>query len=105
MFADIVAGASVGGLDIVFDGSSLGAFSQTITISSFGSNASGYRGPTFDTSLMMRGSVAVAAIPEPETYLLMSTGLLAPGSRGAADAARTTRAESRLLGGVDRVCR
>jgi len=75
-FAGIAAGGSAGGFDITFDGSSLGAFSQTVTISSFGSNASGYQGPLFDTTLMIRGTVAVAAIPEPESYLLMSAGLL-----------------------------
>jgi len=75
-FAGIAAGVTQSGLDIVFDSASLGTFSQTITISSFGSNASGYQGPSFDTTLMVRGTVAVAAIPEPETYLLMSAGLL-----------------------------
>jgi hypothetical protein len=77
-FAGIAAGASQGGLDIVFDGSSEGDFSRTITISSFGTNASGYQGPAFDTSLVLRGNVAfsVAAIPEPETYVLMAGGLM-----------------------------
>ena len=76
-FAGIAAGGSHGGLGIVFDSASSGDFSQTITISSFGSNASGYQGPVFDTTLVLRGTVSVAAIPEPETYLLMGVGMLA----------------------------
>jgi hypothetical protein len=77
-FAGIAAGAGRGGLDIAFGSAQLGDFSQTITISSFGTNASGYQGPSFDTTLMLRGTVTtVAAIPEPETYLLMSAGLVA----------------------------
>jgi hypothetical protein len=77
-FAGIAAGAGQGGLDIAFGGASVGDFSRTVSISSFGSNASGYRGPDFDTSLVLRGSVAfsVAAIPEPETYVLMAGGLM-----------------------------
>jgi hypothetical protein len=77
-FADIAAGSSLGGFDIVFDSASLGTFSQTITVSSFGTNASGYEGTVFDTTLVLRGTVTdVAAIPEPQTYALMIGGLLA----------------------------
>jgi len=43
-FAGMAAGDGRDGLDIVFGSSSLGSFSQTFTISSFGSNASGYQG-------------------------------------------------------------
>ena len=67
-----------GGLNIVFDSTSLGIFSQTITVSSFGTNASGYRGTPFDTMLVLRGTVTdVAAVPEPGTFALMIGGLLA----------------------------
>jgi hypothetical protein len=76
-FVGIAAGGSEGGFDIGFDPTSLGSFSQIVTISSFGSNASGYHGDTFETTLVLRGTVvSVAAVPEPETYLLMATGLL-----------------------------
>jgi len=76
-FSDIAAGASQGGFDIAFDGASLGSFSQTVTISWFGSNAGGYRGPAFDTTLVLHGTVdAIAAVPEPETYLLMAIGIV-----------------------------
>ena len=77
-FAGMAAGDGRDGLDIVFGSSSLGSFSQTFTISSFGSNTSGYQGQAFDTTVMLRGTVvSVAAIPEPETYLLMASGLIA----------------------------
>jgi len=77
-FAGMAAGDGRDGLDIVFGSSSLGSFSQTFTISSFGSNAIGYQGQAFDTTVMLRGTVvSVAAIPEPETYLLMASGLIA----------------------------
>jgi len=76
-FSGIAAGGSQGGLDIAFDGTSLGSFSQTVTISWFGSNAGGYQGPAFDTTLVLHGSVdAIAAVPEPETYLLMAIGIV-----------------------------
>jgi hypothetical protein len=77
-FADVAAGGNRRGLDIVFDSASLGSFDQTITISSFGTNASGYQGSIFDTTLVLRGTVTeVAAIPEPETYAMVIAGLLA----------------------------
>ena len=76
-FADIAAGASQRGFGIVFDDAAPGSFDQTVTISWFGSNASGYEGPAFDTTLLLHGTVAVAAaVPEPETYLLMATGMV-----------------------------
>jgi hypothetical protein len=77
-FADIAAGSSFGGLNIFFESTSLGTFSQTITFSSFGTNASGYSGTVFDTILVLRGTVTDgAAVPEPGTFALMIGGLLA----------------------------
>ncbi|MGH8795673.1 MAG: PEP-CTERM sorting domain-containing protein, partial [Caldimonas sp.] len=77
-FAGIAAGHGLGGFGVVLDSAATGAFSQTITVSSFGTNASGYRGPAFDTTLVLRGSVVdVAAIPEPESYAMMLAGLVA----------------------------
>ena len=80
-FADVAAGSSFGGLNIFFDSTSLGTFSQTITVSSFGTNASGYKGTVFDTLLVLRGTVTdAAAVPEPGTFALMIGGLLAIGA-------------------------
>jgi len=65
-------------LNIFFQSTALGIFSQTITVSSFGTNASGYKGTVFDTMLVLRGTVTdVAAVPEPGTFALMIGGLLA----------------------------
>ena len=77
-FTGIAAGDAKRGLGIVFDSAAIGAFSQTITVSSFGTNASGYQGAAFDTTLLVRGTVVgnVVAVPEPGTYLLMAGGLL-----------------------------
>jgi hypothetical protein len=77
-FEDIAAGSSLGGFNVSFDSASLGTFSQTITISSFGTNASGYKGTLFDTTLVLRGTVTDgAAVPEPGIFALMIGGLLA----------------------------
>lgn len=42
----------------------------------FGSNAGGYQGPVFDTTLALRATVDEVAVPEPETYLLMAFGMI-----------------------------
>ena len=76
-FSDIAAGAAKNGFEIAFGGTSPGSFSETVTIAWFGSNASGYVGSTFETTLLLRGTVAgVTAVPEPETYLLMAAGMV-----------------------------
>ena len=96
-FADLVAGGSRGGLDIVLDSASTGVFSETITVSWFGTNASGYRGPVFDSTLVLRGTVIdVAAVPEPQTYLLMLGGLVAVFAARRRQAARVLQTGGRF---------
>jgi hypothetical protein len=76
-FANLVAGASLDGFGVRFDDDSAGAFLATLVLHATGSNASGFSGRLDDTTLVLRGDVAVAAVPEPGTYMLMLTGLLA----------------------------
>ena len=62
-----------------FDADAAGTFLATLVLHATGSNASGFSGRLDDTVLVLRGDVAgtVAAVPEPETYLLMVAGLAA----------------------------
>jgi hypothetical protein len=73
-FANLVAGASFGGLGVLFDDGAAGSFVSTIVLHASGSNASGFEGRLDDTTIVLRG--AVAAVPEAETYTLMISGLL-----------------------------
>jgi len=68
--------------------------SGTNTISSFAltGNASGYSGGLDDITVVLRGDVAVTAVPEPETYLLMLGGLLIVARRLKRNAAAGSRA-------------
>jgi hypothetical protein len=76
-FANLVAGTSFGGLDVLLDDGSVGAFLATIVVHASGSNASGFAGALPDMTFVIRGDVAaVAAVPEPETYVLLVTGLV-----------------------------
>jgi len=76
-FANVVAGTSFGGLDVLLDDGSIGAFLATIVVHASGSNASGFAGALPDMTFVIRGDVAaVAAVPEPETYVLLVTGLV-----------------------------
>ena len=77
-FANLIAGASFGGLGVMFDDGTAGAFAATVVLHASGSNASGFVGRIDDTTLVIRGDVAtVAAVPEPETYLMLVAGLAA----------------------------
>ena len=76
-FSELVAGASSAGLGVLFAGDAAGSFEATIVLHASGSNTSGYVGRLDDTTLVLRGDIAVAAVPEPGTYMLMVTGLLA----------------------------
>ena len=75
-FADIVAGASTGGLDVAFLSDVNGTFMSQIVLHAAGHNASGYIGTLDDTTLVLKGNVSVVAVPEPGTYVLMFAGLL-----------------------------
>ncbi|MGK2901034.1 MAG: beta strand repeat-containing protein [Burkholderiaceae bacterium] len=74
-FDGIVAGGALGGLSISLDSATPGRFEDTIVLHAFGSNASGFEGALADTTLVLRGDVFAAAVPEPGTYVLMVGGL------------------------------
>jgi len=73
-FADLAAGSAYGGLTVNFASTFVGDFDQVIVLRSTGTNASGYEGSLGDIQLHLQGSVA--AVPEPETYMLMAGGLI-----------------------------
>ena len=75
-FADLIAGDSFGGLNVLFASDVQGAFLSSIVLHGTGSNASGFIGQLDDTTLVLRGNVNVVAVPEPGTYVLMFAGLL-----------------------------
>ena len=75
-FKDLGAGQSFGGLMLALNTTELGTFSETITLSALGYNASGYK-HTFDIALIVQGNVVEAtATPEPTTMLLLGFGLI-----------------------------
>ncbi len=74
-FDGIVAGGALGGLSISLDSATSGRFEDTIVLHAFGSNASGFKEALADTTLVLRGDVFAAAVPEPGTYVLMVGGL------------------------------
>ena len=69
---------------MAFDTDAAGTFVATLVLHATGSNASGFSGRLDDTVLVLRGDVAgaVAAVPEPETYVLMLAGLAAVAGVG-----------------------
>ena len=75
-FADLMAGAALGGLNVRFSDDAEGAFLATLVLHATGSNASGFSGRLDDTTLVLRGNISVAAVPELETYMPMLAGLL-----------------------------
>jgi hypothetical protein len=76
-FSGIAAGGSQGGLEVVFNSSTAGVFDDAITLSSAGSNASGYSGALGDITRNLEGDVTrTAAVPEPRSNALMFIGLL-----------------------------
>ena len=79
-FAHLVAGASFGGLAVAFADDAAGTFESTFVLHASGSNASGFEGRLDDTMVVLRGDVAVAAVPEPGTAALMISGLLVVAS-------------------------
>jgi hypothetical protein len=76
-FTGVAAGASVHGFLVSLDSANLGSFLDTIVLHGAGSNASGFDGVLDDVDLVLKGNVvSLAAVPEPETWLLMLAGLL-----------------------------
>ncbi len=79
-FSPLAAGESLNGLEVAFDTSALGAFSGSITLTEWGTNDSGYRGP--DTTIVLNFSgdvVGQQAVPEPSTLILAGIGLMGIG--------------------------
>lgn len=80
-FTGIGAGSLFSGLGVLFNTNLIGQFSQTITLNSYGSNASGYLGNLADLQLTVMGNVTttttppVTPVPEPSTFVLMIGGL------------------------------
>ncbi|MBC8087593.1 MAG: choice-of-anchor D domain-containing protein, partial [Phycisphaerae bacterium] len=80
-FMGLGAGSVFGNLGVLFNTSSIGFFSQTVSLGWFGSNASGYIGSTSNLQLTVTGNVTsivtppVTAVPEPSTFVLMIGGL------------------------------
>ena len=91
-FADLIAGASFDGMSVLFSDDAAGHFLATLVLQTTGSNASGYSGSLDDITVVLRGDVAVAAVPEPETYLLMLAGLLIVARKLKRTAAAGSRA-------------
>jgi hypothetical protein len=82
-FQGLGAGQSQGGYEVTLEDTTSGVFDDTIVLHAAGSNASGYDAPLADTTLLLRGDVVMtAAVPEPETYALILSGLLLLAARG-----------------------
>ena len=73
-FDNLAAGASFGGLQVLFTGSVAGDFESSIVLRSTGFNAGGFAGALADQTVVFRGSVA--AVPEPGTYAMLFSGLM-----------------------------
>lgn len=81
LFTGIGAGSMFGNLGVLLNTTSVGLFSQTVSLDWFGSNASGYVGNTSTLQLTVTGNVTNVAppttVPEPSTFVLMIGGLAA----------------------------
>lgn len=79
-FTGIDAGQMFSGIGIGFNTNTLGAFTQVITLHSYGYNASGYNAALSDVQLTVSGvvtSAPVSTVPEPSTLALMVAGIAA----------------------------
>ena len=77
-FTNLAAGISQGGYDIGLDTGILGNFSDSILLSSIGSNASGYSDSLSQLTLLIQGDVLArtTTVPEPGTLFLLALGLV-----------------------------
>ncbi|HYP68750.1 MAG TPA: choice-of-anchor D domain-containing protein, partial [Thiobacillaceae bacterium] len=75
-FADLGAGDAAA-LEIGFDPTLLGLVSDTITLSAFGHNASGFVGDTQVLTLILKANVVAESVPEPGSLALVGIALLA----------------------------
>jgi hypothetical protein len=82
-FIGLGAGELTGPLLLTFNTSKVGNYVDTILLSGFGHNASGYRDRVADVTLTVRGSVIQdgGSVPEPGTLWLATLALLAMGRR------------------------
>jgi hypothetical protein len=80
-FVDLGAGDLTGPLLLAFDTSNIGNYVDTILLTAFGHNASGYRGAVGDVTLTIRGRVIDDGgnVPEPGTFWLATLALFALG--------------------------
>jgi hypothetical protein len=79
-FSGLGAGDLFGGLLATLDAQSLGVFTDTIGLSARGYNASGFE-ETFSLSLVLRGTVVSAQVPEPGSLALLGLALAALAAR------------------------
>lgn len=79
VFADLDAGQAQGGFGISFDPVALGLVSDSVTLASFGHNASGFRGALGPITLNFTARViagGTGTVPAPGTALLIASALL-----------------------------
>jgi hypothetical protein len=83
-FTDLGAGMSQGGFSVAFDTSTLGLFTEEITLNAVGYNASGYSGALDPIELTITGDIIPGSsgggggqqpVPEPSTLLLLGVGI------------------------------
>ena len=88
-FIGLGAGELTGPLLLTFNTGKVGSYVDTILLSGFGHNASGYRDRVADVMLTVRGSVIQdgGTVPEPGTLWLATLALLAMGRRAIRRAA------------------
>ncbi|MBS0326997.1 MAG: choice-of-anchor D domain-containing protein [Proteobacteria bacterium] len=88
----IAGGTSLGGLDVSFDASNLGSFSELLSFDAHSTNTGGFNGDLGKVSLLLTANVvSSAAAPEPGSLALLMIGAAALGfasRRGARRAAQ-----------------
>ncbi len=78
-FTGVGAGSVFANLGVLLNTSTIGQFTQTVSLDWFGTNAGEYVGNTRNLQLTITGTVTgtppVTAVPEPSTFVLMVGGL------------------------------